>query len=282
MRNLRSITTRPPLAPDGTTPGAWNIGRAGIEEGFLERWFSALSENEERHLKMRQFDGHWERGTAVADLNRNCSLFSQYQNTTLAPPGVHFQLFLWRELRAYGSHLNRVVEINRTMRDCSVTLAAAHSHAERGAIRSRLSRDLGPLFEQLYDLRLRILEVEKNYWDKVFCVGSFTNDSKELLDVKFPTMRRLGDSLRIPLLKQERNLDSTFQIRVGDLLREYGTNPYGKRLSLQTISRLVLLVYICAGLALDIEGDLTIGGSNPHRKLTVERTYETLRDAGLR
>jgi hypothetical protein len=95
-------------------------------------------------------------------------------------------------------------------------------------------------------------------------------------------MRRLSDSLQLPSLVQERNLDSLFQIRIGDLLREYATNPWGARLSVLTISRLVLLVYICSGLAIDIEGDLTVWGSDPPRHLTVSRTYETLGDAGLR
>ena len=173
----------------------------GAEERFPERWFRALSESEELHRTLREFDAHWEYEEAVEDLNRNGSLFCQHKHPLPFQPHLHFQLFLWRELQVYRSHLNRVVETNRSLRECSETLAAAYRQ---------------------------------------------------------------------------------FEIRVGDLLREYATNEYGKRLSLRTIARLVLLVYICAELALDIEGNLTICGSNPPRHLSVDRTYETLRDAGLR
>jgi hypothetical protein len=234
---------------------------------------------------MHMLDDYWEYEQTVTDLRRNCSLFCQSDSTIPSQPHAHFQVLLWRELRAYGRHVNRVVEINRTLRRCSETLATAHGHSERIAARARLRHDLNPLFKQLFDVRLGVEEFEVDFWDKVFCVGSFRSKyADEDLDHHFHEMgmRGLPESLYLPPLKQERNLDSTFQIRVGDLLRKYGTNPWGKRLSLITISRLVLLVYICAELATDIDGHLTIWGSNPHRRLTVERTYETLRSAGLR
>jgi hypothetical protein len=277
-------SSREPLLQGGTPPRAWIILPPRIEASFLERWFSALAENQIPHQKMRGYDEHWEHKEVIADLKKNCSPFSQQADAPFSiPPHIHFQFFLWSELRMYGIHLNRVVEINRALRQCSETLAAAHRQSERAAARARLVLDLGPLFEQLSNLRLRTVEFEKDYWDEAFSVGSFTSDyAKESLDIVFPRIRRISDSLCLPPIRQERNLDSTFQIRVGDLLREYGTNPYGKRLSLLTISRLVLLVYICAGMANDIDGDLIISGSNPYRKLTVDRTYETLRDAGLR
>ena len=283
MGTRRAIKKWEPLLQGGTSPTAWTIQPPRTEERFLELWASALSEREDFHKKVRDVDEHWDYREAVADLRRNCSDFCQLDYEIPLQPHLHFQLFLWSELRAYGKHLNRVVEINRTLRECSKTLASAHDQFERSAVGARLANDLGPIFEQLLEARLHTVELEKDYWDKALSVGSFSkNYAKDLLDLEFPEMRRVSDSLCFPPLIQERNLDSTFQIRIGDLLREYATNPYGNRLSLLTISRLVLLVYICAGLAVDIQGDLTIWGSNPYRKLTVDRTYETLRDAGLR
>lgn len=285
VRGRKSSKAWEPLLQGGTAPHSWIIVPPWIEESFLERWFSALSENEEHHKKMHELDGYWEYQEAVADLNRNCSLFCQRQDAIQNPPPIHFQLFLWRELQAYGRHLNRVVNINRALRECSEALATAQTHSQRIAVRARLGSDLGPMFEQVDDARFRIREVEKDYWDRVFCVGSFTSEyADEDPDLHFHEMkmRRLSESLHFPTLKQERNLDSTFQIRVGDLLRKYGTNPYVNRLTLLTISRLVLLVYICAELALDVENNLTIWGSDPPRTLSIDKTYETLRDAGLR
>jgi hypothetical protein len=255
-----------------------------VEEGFLELWYSALSENADLHKKMREFDAHWEYADAVSALNRSRSLLRQGRDIFPNPAPFYFPLFLWRELRAYGSHLNRVVPINRALRQFSENLSAAHTVALRGAAHARLGPDLGPIFEQLLDVRLGIAEFEKEYWDRVFCVGAFrSNYVDKDLDLHFHEMwmRRLPESLFLPELKQERNLDTTFQIRVGDLLLEYAPNPYAGRLGLLTVSRLVLLVYICAGLAFDIEGNLTIWGSDPPRTLTVDRTYETLRYAGL-
>lgn len=283
MENRGSGKTGRSSPQGGTLPRASISLPPLIEETFLERWFSALSESENSHRAMKDFDEHWEHKDAVADLKRNCALFCQNNDEDSLSPHIHFQLFLWSELRVYRAHLNRVVEVNRALRDCSKTLDAAHEQSERIAVRARLANDLGPVVEKLLAARLRTTELDKNYWDKAFSVGAFSNDySKDRLDIEFPEIRRVSDSLRFPPLIQERNLDSTFQIRVGDLLREYAPNPYASRLSLLTISRLVLLVYICAGIAVDIEGDLTIWGSDPCRTLTVDRTYETLRDAGLR
>lgn len=284
VRKQRSASIGKLLLQGGTPPRAWIIVPPHVEERFLEQWRSALSEDKSLHEKMRNFDAHWEYGAAVADLNRNHSRSGEHHDAVVYP-NIFFQLFLWRELGAYGAHLNRVVEINRSLRGCIETLATAQDDFERFAVRARLTTDLGPPLKQLSDLQSVAEEFERDYWDKVFCVGSFVNKHVEDWDLdnsNFPKMRPISESIWFPLLEQERNLDTTFQIRVGDLLLKYAQNPYGRRLSLLTISRLVLLVYICAGLADDIEGNLIIWGSDPPRTLTVERTYETLRDAGLR
>lgn len=285
MRGKRSIEMWKPLLQGGTAPTAWIILPPRIEEDFLEQWYSGLSGNKEHHKRMGKFDDFWEHEQTVADLKQKHSLFCPGEDTIPHSPHLDFQIFLWRELQVYGSHLNRVVEINRTLRECSETLAAVHRHSETIATRTRLRHELDPIFEQLLDVRRGIVEFEKDYWDKVFCVGSFESKyADEDSDLHFHEMglRALPESLSLPALKQERNLDTTFQIRVGDLLRRYGSNPYGKRVTLLTISRLVLLVYICAGLAADVEGNLAVWESDPIRHLTVDRTYETLRNAGLR
>ena len=284
VRANKSIGVGIPRLKGAISPGTEGIVPPIVEEGFLKQWRSALNEDKNLHKTMREFDAHWEYESAVADLNRNHSQSCQHHDAVL-DPHIFFQWFLWRELRAYGTYLNRVVKINRSLRGCSETLATAHSDVERFAAGARLIPDLSPLLKQLSEVHSAAEEFEKNYWDRVFCVGSFLIKQVEdwALDrSNFPKMRPIAESIWFPLLEQERNLDTTFQIRVGDLLRKYIPNPYGRRLSLLTISRLVLLVYICANLATDVDGLLTIWGSDPHRKLTVDQTYETLRNAGLR
>jgi hypothetical protein len=92
-----------------------------------------------------------------------------------------------------------------------------------------------------------------------------------------------GTSIRLPSLKQERNLDTRFQVRIGYLLREYASNPYSRRKAkLPTIARLVLLTYICSGLAVDEKDRLLVWGSDPPRELTISGTYGNLCDAGLK
>jgi hypothetical protein len=285
VQQRRSSNKRKPLLEGGNSPNSWIILPPRVEESFLEQWRSALSENKSLHEKTCKFDAHWEYEVAVKDLNRNHSRSCEHHEPVHVHPNIFFKLFLWRELRAYGAHLNRVVEINRSLRGCSEIVATAHDDVERSAARARLTPDLSPFLKQLSELQSVAEEFERDYWDKVFCVGSFVNKHVEdwaLDNSNFPKMRLISESIWFPLLEQERNLDTTFQIRVGDLLRKYAQNPYGRRLSLLTVSRLVLLVYICAGLALEVDGNLTIWGSDPPRNLTVDRTYETLRDAGLR
>jgi hypothetical protein len=255
-----------------------------VEDGFLERWRRALSEDPEVHEEMSIFDGHWEYQVAVKDLNRNHSRSGQHHDPVLTPH-IFLQWFLWRELRTYGDHLNRVVKINRALRKCSETLSVAHAEVSRVAAHAGLECSLGPLFEELFEVPVRFCAFGKDYWDRVFCVGSFREEYKKRWDDdvrRFPKMRNISGYLSLPELRQERNLDTIFQVRVGDLLREFVPNPYGRRLPLQTISRLVLLVYICAGLARDLDGSLTICKSDPPRILTVDKTYETLRDAGVK
>lgn len=268
----------------GSAPTAWVILPPRLEEGFLERWVSALCENEGQHKKMCRFDDFWECKTAVADLKRSGSMFSQMKDCTIpVRPHLFFQLFLWRELRVYGTHLNQVTEINRILRNISKNVSATHKAAESAA--SKRLPALDSVSEQLEAAHSRAVEVEKNYWDEIFSVRSFAKKYTNGWETdirRFPKIRRLSQPFLLPLLIQERNLDSIFQIRVGDLLREYAPNPWGHRLSLLTISRLVILVYICAELAHDVEGNLTIWRSDPPRHLTVSRTYDTLRNAGLR
>jgi hypothetical protein len=54
-----------------------------------------------------------------------------------------------------------------------------------------------------------------------------------------------------------------------------------RKAKLPTIARLVVLTYICSGLAVDEKGRLLVWGSDPPRELTVDRVYDRLLEANL-
>lgn len=251
----------------------------------MDRWTRALSEENAFHEVMRRYDDYWEYKEAIADLRANTSLFCQDYADIPTRPHPHFILSLWPELSAYGYHLNRITETNDALRAMCRVMRQAHTSFAGVTAKSTFKMSAELFVENVEELRLEVVEFAKDYWDKVFALGQFTSEcSDDDFGARFHlfTMRPLSHTLKLPEIRQERNLDTTFQVRVGDLLRKYVPNPYGCRLSLITISRLVLLVYICAGLADEVEGNLTIWASNPARHLSVDRTYETLRDAGLK
>jgi hypothetical protein len=289
-----------PLMESPKTAEGWVTAPPRTERNFVKLWLSALSENWKQHENMKEFTGLWERDAAIADLMRNNSPFyvrvvqtvtrgckkrgckkkkNVNDGSKLLEPNLEFQSFLWRELRVYGRHLNRVVAINRNWDVISKQLASAYSSSSRIALKSTVKGFMDPFLDELFDLEHRFTQFAENYWEMVYCTGPFATQPGDPSLSADPKMRQLSDSLKLPDLRQERNLDTIFQVRVGDLLRKYGSNPFGTRLSLLTISRLVLLVYICAGL---VDRDLTIWSSDPPRTVSVQTTYEKLRDAGLR
>jgi len=79
------------------------------------------------------------------------------------------------------------------------------------------------------------------------------------------------------VLERERDLDAAFQVRVAAILRVYLSKESG--ISLRTISRLVVLVYLSAGLAGDRHDEAII--CNGGRRLEIRNVEQRLRRAGL-
>jgi hypothetical protein len=76
------------------------------------------------------------------------------------------------------------------------------------------------------------------------------------------------------------DLDARFQTRLGAILRHSL-----HRVSLKTISRLVVLCYICGELAEGHEDHLVIkqlDNKSKRNELTIDAVYQKLRDAELR
>jgi hypothetical protein len=274
---------------------------------FREHWWGSFREEAENRKEMSKFDAFWERQPAISGLTGGY--------LALSPDALGH---IYAELRIYSRYLNRVVQTNEALRTIAKAISDAHAATVRVSRGKEVQHSVETYSGRLFRLQQEFERFEKEYWDVVFTQGKLKFEGKEYpplpTDPGWRTKRRLNpfleerhtdlglnryrnvanppytdrladdhgirftsDGIHLPVLQQERNLDTVFQVRIGDLLRWVT-----KRTSLTTVSRLVLLVYICAELVDDVEGRLTITGSEPPRELHVDKTYETLRDAGLR
>ncbi len=225
----------------------WNIALIGDQSWRAKRGIAA-------------YDGYWEHDKAVDELRRSRSpaLFSAL--SPLQRPLGDLMDRIWEEVRKYRLHVNRVAEINDALTRISKAMAQVETSVKADVARLMVKEPFQFLTNQLSDLGSRSTHSCRSYWS-----GFYLGNAMEL---------RVA-TLNNPT--QERHLDALFQVLVGKQLRTVYAD-----MTLYTISRLVLLAYICSGLAVDSDGQLIIVGSKPARDLKVERTYETLRNAGLR
>jgi len=259
-------------------------------DGFLERWFGAfwgnpwLGKTQPLRDPMIRYDDHWERDEVIADLYPDHGYHYSTFRVGLELESSFVQHYLSREVSAYSDHLNRVVDTNHALSRASQLLNETVLALNGAVYGLPFLATFEPFLEKLGHLKLEVSEFEGNYWDSIFQVGKFAvNEPDKFKRFKRRGMRALSSSFTLPMLKQERNLDTIFQVRIGDFLRENVAAENTQRyVSILTISRMVILVYICAGLAIDVNGHLIVRDSDPPRELSVSRTYQTLRDAGVR
>ena len=258
-----------------------------LTKTFLERWSAAICVLYNEHASMEEYDDHWESKRVHSDLNRWDTPFSAERYSTNIPLGCletpDIQLFLAQELHLYWEHLNRVKDVNRALRRVGQKLATVQIAWQETALRVKFS-DALKISADLARVRSGLKSFERQYWDRLFCLGQFSiPPQKRGVLYHYKALRPLSPSLQLPSLKQERNLDTLFQVRVADLLLEYcNRSKQRSRVSLRTIARLVVLIYICADLVRLDHDELVIRDSNPVRILSVDKTYETISDAGLR
>jgi hypothetical protein len=259
-----------------------------LDPGFVKRWSAALCTLDHEHAEMEKYDEFWHCEAARSDLTRWDTPFWAELFSTNVPLGSQttpeINGFLSQELCLYREHINRVNDINRAIRKIGRRLANTEMEWQQAALRVKF-RDAVNILQTLASLRSRVEQFQNQYWDCLFCMGEFSvpEPKREVLYC-YRALRRLSACLRVPTIRQERNLDTLFQVRVADLLLEYCNRSNRRsRVSLRTIARLVTLVYICADLVTPIDKvTLQIRGSRPQRRISVDSIYETLTDAGLR
>ena len=254
----------------------WVIPRTSNSERFRARWEAAIVRTDpitgqdlahgvdpitRRHLA--HYDHYWECPDALRELQPKWSALSRPVQYFLVGGATDVIGLLWKEASVYATHLNEVVRINKAFR----RTIKAIGDAEKAVQGAKANISLEPLLRgyasSLNEMFCKLEDTRREYWTEQYSSQG---------------MRPISEHVRLPKsLSQDRNLDTQFQTRAGDLLRS--SDP---SLSLETISRLVVLAYICADLVEESKDKhLIILGSDPNRKLTVASTYDKLRKAGL-
>jgi len=274
-----------------TGVGEWLFARSVREcpqlgDQFLERWSAALCVLPNEHAAMQEYDSYWECENAWHDLFRWDTPFSRESHTRLYPLGSsvtpYIRGFLSQELHLYREHVNHVKKVSHDLRRVVSSMAKTAEIWQEAAMRIRFG-DVLDTQKEIAKIQSQVGHFQAEYWDRLFCMGEFSIPKQESGVLHYyQALRPLPPSVLLPAIRQERNLDRLFQIRVADLLLEYCNRSNRRsKVSLRTIARLVVLIYICADLVIHSEKGLVIRGSRPARKVSVDATYESLVDAGL-
>jgi hypothetical protein len=241
---------------------------------FLRKWKTALRNRETFER------AYWEGQDAYSDLKRTGYLERVCLEEKDDEPGFgsgpehfiakHALPKICAELRVYRRDLNRVRALIGFQKDQYEWL---DKHARALGQKAKLVASKDSAFaDDLVQLAKRVDEVKRG--------------------IRF----RLREHWRHPSLdflnpyeghgapRQERQLDSRFQVRLGVVLRSFMrkypvTAGGGSGPSLRTIARLIVLFLVCADLAEVKQGQVTLKHNN--RRITVGGVLQQLRGAGI-
>jgi len=252
---------------------------------FRDNWLAALHQQfTARGGARREFD-FWEGATACKELRKR-----GYGELFVADLYVR----LLREVSTYRSFAGKVVAHNRDFKETIEFL----TNAERRFLRERtvmalpyLKWKLTRLAGFLAEARTALEKERESYWKKMlfarpderskWCIKLGTDPPESIPPETLVEAEKVfrGLTYREGLEKLS-DLDARFEIRLGAILRD--SLP---KVSLLTISRLVVLCYICADLAEERGGRLAVkqlGEESKRNRLTVDAVYQKLRHADLK
>jgi hypothetical protein len=240
---------------------------------FVAQWRREIRRHAisiEKSRATRQLD-LWEGHTACQELNSAGLLSTAMLEDTNDGANVNSPInwrlrdpisLIVREVAIYERYRSRIVLLNREMATSKRSLAKVVKELTKLRTRSNF-----PPLQQM--LTQRIAETN-------FHIAQIDDVSRILWETPYGVWGRvLNEPKHLPKPYREMDLDTRFQIRVAKLLKS-GLFPEGK-VSLQTIGRLVLLVYLAAGL-LEPRGDKAIL-LHSKRELKVEDIVQRLRRA---
>jgi hypothetical protein len=262
------------------------------EKEFRDRWIEEFK-RQSRFAKKHPPQSVWEGHKAYREFERNGLL------EDVMPPSSDY-LFsalisrLFTEVALYRAYEKTVVASNRSYRDAIDALRQAEARLRKAQIEDSnvgkaLRQRLHQLTTKLEETRVLLERQKKEHWREAFLALPSEQASWSIY-MNSPTdiQRTIPDAIVewakvFERFKYSRDLvkridlDRNFQIRTAVILRIHFFQTLG--ISLRTISRLVVLTYVCGGIG-HFGGGLTVAGRK--RQITVSGVEPKLRAAGLR
>jgi hypothetical protein len=241
---------------------------------------------------------HWEGAKVVGEINAAIakgvsSELGVESELRTKDPGAKFVTsglltMILRDIDIYRAIKGRVVETNKNLQQAIAGVRKFKK--ELWSFERRVPAHALNTAQAYLDEAQGVLEVEaKDYWS--VHLDPLARERQREFSISDPNIVKLSwyfqrdallARLRVPTaLSKEKNVETRFQVRLAAALRAHLSF-----LSLRTVSRLVVLCYICAELCEEREHKLIVATQAGQRRveyeLTVDMVYKKLRKAGMR
>jgi len=227
----------------------------------------------------------WDRGSVVTDLEQaNLLEFTSLQGTSWSRRQRALVKKVAKEIAGYRAYGEQTARLDQWFTNLKRYLRTTEQRLSAESKRSKIP-DVGALLHRTSDLIKRARH-EVSRMERVFWKSGPPVDWLSVLAIQ-----RVGGR-RHPNIIWE--IDGRFQVRLAGFLGEFLSAEQRVRLKrskgpadnkpvdLKTISKLILLVYLVAGLAVDEGGGvfLRLGAETP-RQLTAKNIDQNLKRAGI-
>jgi hypothetical protein len=270
-------------------------------EVFRKRWIDEF-EVQARSPRNRPHR-FWEGPKAFAELNRTNNLGRVLPNIASDHLFSHLTFALMREVRGYKRCVQAIDANHQCFGGALEALIRAEAvlrkaHVEEAEVKREIEEVLARTASMVEEQRRALERRRDSYWDDVmlasldewsnwppdFNKGEWISYGRKRIPTmppeEFAAWSERFNKFKYPRkLTRRIDLDSRFQVRFAVVLRHYLQLKI-THVSLTTIARLVVLTYICGGLAGEQGGKLTIAGTG--KRLTVGAVDQKLREAGLK
>ena len=259
---------------------------------FVDRWSKEVS-----HAERHDRGYYWEAEEAIKELGEK---FPRWLRTRSLRREILKDLL--REAQAYEHWRCQVAESNRAFKSALSLVATLRRKASRkaAAVQQKsgpacelISRYLVDVITQMERCSKKLEEARSNFWRIRLRPYPLKRDNSQEVWIALPTANeewasprdvfyegkvaeglirtaRLPDSKPDP--KRTIDLDQRFQLRVAAIMDQQFPNP---KLTMETLARLVVLVYLCFDLVTEKAGEIRIRSNL--EQLTVGAVYEKLK-----
>lgn len=268
---------------------------APVAPDFRTRWKSKFDEQARLFAAGRREHRHWEGDDAYRELQRKDALWLVLPEDELDGwPFTSLMARLEAEISTY-ERFEKVSQNNDCFRDALDALSGAERRLTRtilpesqakGGVQAVLTKAISFLASR----RVAMEQRRDSYWEETLLAGPqerkrwsvYMDKEKHVHSIppqELSDWEKIFNDFSYPRkMVRQIDLDSRFQVRIAVILRFYLHQEDG--VSLKTIARLTVLTYLCAGLAEDRNGHLTIRYTG--KRLTVSAVDQKIRSAGLK